>query len=194
MAGEHCSFHARAGRRDDGAQGSEPCHDTAAIPHPYPPGGAAAHLADLARQSAAGREIAVAVIDGPDPETDRLIGMVTLRLDGEGGAALGYVLGRAWWGRGLMTEAVRRVLVLARGYPDLERIEADVMVANTRSAVLTRLGFTETGRARKHFPARGREVEVRQFLLDLGNGRLASGKRLRYPPAEPESACPRNST
>lgn len=143
---------------------------TAAIPHPYPPGGAAAHLADLARESAAGREIAVAVIDGPDPETGSLIGMVTLRLDGEGGAALGYVLGRAWWGRGLMTEAVRRVLLLAREHPEIARIEADVMVFNTRSAaVLTRLGFTETGRARAAFPARGREVEVRQFLLNLGN-------------------------
>ncbi|KYO52621.1 GNAT family N-acetyltransferase [Tistrella mobilis] len=142
---------------------------TAAIPHPYPPGGAAAHLADLARESAAGREIAVAVIDGPDPETGRLIGMVTLRLDGEGGAALGYVLGRAWWGRGLMTEAVRRVLLLAREHPEIARIEADVMVPNTRSAaVLTRLGFTETGRARAAFPARGREVEVRQFIRDLG--------------------------
>ena len=141
---------------------------TAAIPHPYPPNGAAAHLVDLARRGATGQEIAFAIINGPDPETGSLIGMVTLRLDGKGAAALGYVLGRAWWGRGVMSEAVRRVLVLARDHPEIARIEADVMVPNTRSAaVLTRLGFTETGRARADFPARGREVEVRQFLLNL---------------------------
>lgn len=146
---------------------------TAAIPHPYPPGGAAAHLADLARRQARGHEHAFAIIAGIAPETGPLIGMITLRPDIDDGdgrtAELGYVLGRDWWGQGIATAAGRKVLVIARDRLALARIAADVKHDNHRSAaVLHRLGFTETGRRMTHWPARGGMVLVRRFVLNLG--------------------------
>jgi RimJ/RimL family protein N-acetyltransferase len=150
---------------------------TAAIPHPYPPGGAAAHLADLARRQAGGLEHAFAIIAGIAPETAPgtapLIGMITLRPDIDDGdgrtAELGYVLGRDWWGQGIATAAGRKVLVIARDQLALARLAADVKHDTHRSAaVLHHLGFTETGRRMKHWPARGGMVLVRQFVLNLG--------------------------
>ena len=149
---------------------------TAAIPHPYPPGGAAAHLADLARRQAEGREHAFAIIAGSGPEAGPLIGMITLRPDIDGGnddgdareADLGYVLGRDWWGRGIATAAAREALAIARDQLALARIAADVRHDNHRSAaVLSRLGFTETGRRMTYWPARGGMVLVRRFVLVL---------------------------
>ncbi|MFD0387642.1 GNAT family N-acetyltransferase [Tistrella bauzanensis] len=125
---------------------------------------------------AAGREHAFAIIDGIAPETGPgtgpLIGMMTLRPDiddGDGRTAdLGYVLGRDWWGRGIATAAGRKVLVVARDQLALARIAADVKHDNHRSAaVLRRLGFTETGRRMKYWPARGGMVLVRRFVLVL---------------------------
>jgi RimJ/RimL family protein N-acetyltransferase len=51
-------------------------------------------------------------------EADVAIGMVDLRLEGHA-ASLGYVLARAAWGRGYMTEAVKAV---ARHLPRLGRL------------------------------------------------------------------------
>lgn len=57
------------------------------------------------------------------------------------GAEFGYTLGRAWWGRGLATEAGRLCLDAVNGF-DLPRITAVVDPANPASAgVLRKLGF-----------------------------------------------------
>jgi ribosomal-protein-alanine N-acetyltransferase len=57
-------------------------------------------------------------------------------------AELGYDLDPAWWGRGLMSEALGAVLEFAFGPMQVERVEATVMVGNDRSTrLLERAGF-----------------------------------------------------
>jgi ribosomal-protein-alanine N-acetyltransferase len=67
------------------------------------------------------------------------------------GAELGYDLAPAYWGRGLMTEALDTVLEYGFGALDLVRIEAVTVADNTRSQhLLTRLGFVQEGVLRRH--------------------------------------------
>ena len=86
-----------------------------------------------------------AVADG---ETDAMMGTVTLAGWDRNNrrADLGFILARAFWGRGLATEAVRRVLTFAFGEMGLHRVEADVDPENEASlALLERLGFRREG-------------------------------------------------
>ena len=60
---------------------------------------------------------------------------------------LGYAFGRAFWGRGLATEAGRAVLAEAFGPLGLERVVAVTMPVNLGSQrVLAKLGFVPAGR------------------------------------------------
>lgn len=84
-----------------------------------------------------------------DAETDRLVGTAMLlrwKRD-HGRAELAYLLGRAHWGHGLASEAVRAVLAFGFSAMRLHRVEADVDPENGASlALLARLGFREEGR------------------------------------------------
>jgi RimJ/RimL family protein N-acetyltransferase len=58
----------------------------------------------------------------------------------------GYVLGRAWWGQGLMTEALRTVVAWAFAQPDVFRIGSFCDVENAGSArVMEKAGLTREG-------------------------------------------------
>ena len=84
-----------------------------------------------------------------DAETDALVGTVTLYAwdRTHRRAEIGFLLGRAHWGRGLASEAVRAVLAFAFAEMGLHRVEADVDPQNGASlALLARLGFREEGR------------------------------------------------
>lgn len=57
-------------------------------------------------------------------------------------AEIGYDLSSAWWGQGLMTEAITPVIRVGFELMGLELIEATADPANVRSArLLERLGF-----------------------------------------------------
>ncbi|WP_006247413.1 GNAT family N-acetyltransferase [Mycolicibacterium tusciae] len=59
----------------------------------------------------------------------------------------GYYLGRQWWGRGYMSEAVRLVLDSARSDPAVYHVSAHCYADNAASAqVLKRSGLTLAGR------------------------------------------------
>jgi [ribosomal protein S5]-alanine N-acetyltransferase len=74
-----------------------------------------------------------------------VIGMIGLRPAGHK-ADIGYVLGRRFWGRGLMPEAGRAVLAEAFRDEGVHRIWAVCDVENTASArVLDKLGMTREG-------------------------------------------------
>lgn len=63
----------------------------------------------------------------------------------------GYYLGRQWWGRGLMSEAVQLVLDSAESDPAVYRVSAYCHVDNTASArVLERGGLTLEGLLRRY--------------------------------------------
>ena len=63
----------------------------------------------------------------------------------------GYYLGRSWWGRGYMSEAVRLLLGKAQTDPTVYRVSAYCHVDNTASArVLQRSGLEYEGRLRRY--------------------------------------------
>jgi ribosomal-protein-alanine N-acetyltransferase len=61
-------------------------------------------------------------------------------------ASIGYDLARAYWGRGIMPEAVRAMLDFGFARMALNRVEADASAANRASIrVLQKLGFQSEG-------------------------------------------------
>ena len=103
-----------------------------------------------------------------DKASDRAIGTALLfRLEeGSARAELGYALGRAHWGRGLMHEALSALLGRAFGAMALRRIEAEVDVRNAASAqLLRRLGFAREGLLRQRWVAKGEARDVEMFGL-----------------------------
>ena len=82
-------------------------------------------------------------------------------------AELGYSLGRAYWGRGYATEAVRAMLDHA-GPLGLRQLDAYSFIDNPASArVLEKAGFTELGVVVRRYPARGGQREVRHYRKKL---------------------------
>ena len=75
---------------------------------------------------------------------------------------LGYVLGSEYWGRGIVTEAVKMAAksVFAER-ENLERIEALVDVDNVGSQrVLEKVGFQREGVLRKYYELKGKVRET----------------------------------
>lgn len=79
---------------------------------------------------------------------------------GPKGPILGYWLGRPFWNRGIMTEAVLASLDWFFDTVAVDTIVSGVFHFNTASlAIQTKLGFTETGRSTLLCLARDAEVE-----------------------------------
>jgi [ribosomal protein S5]-alanine N-acetyltransferase len=91
-------------------------------------------------------------------------------------AELGYVLGRAHWGKGLMHEALSSLIAHAFESQGLRRLEAEVNPTNARSCrLLERLGFKNEGRLRKRWIAKGAVYDTLFYGL----------LREEWPPAQP---------
>lgn len=91
-------------------------------------------------------------------EDDRVIGTCTLSSLSESNrrAEIGYALGRAWWGKGYMKEALPALLRFAFSTLDLHRIEADVDPRNTASLrSVESLGFRREGYLRERYFVNG---------------------------------------
>jgi ribosomal-protein-alanine N-acetyltransferase len=72
-------------------------------------------------------------------------------------AETGYELRRAYWRRGIMTEAMSAILTYGFTELGLHRIEAVIDDANVRSkGLLLKLGFTYEGNLRQRYFFRGR--------------------------------------
>ncbi len=98
-----------------------------------------------------------------DKALDHAIGTVLLfRWDvASARAELGYALGRAHWGRGVMREALAALIGFAFDGLKLKRLEAEVNPANTASlALLQRLGFQQEGVLRERWAAKGQPYDV----------------------------------
>jgi ribosomal-protein-alanine N-acetyltransferase len=113
----------------------------------------------LVRDIRAGYRSGESVQFGIEQRSDRaLIGTCTLFHfhPGSRRAEIGYALGAAYWGRGLMHEALQRLLLYAFDDLDLNRLEADIDPRNTASArSLARLGFTKEGFLRERWIVAG---------------------------------------
>ncbi|HWH82013.1 MAG TPA: GNAT family N-acetyltransferase [Burkholderiaceae bacterium] len=92
-------------------------------------------------------------------------------------AELGYVLGRAHWGHGLMREALVALLGCAFGALALRRIEAEIDPRNAASLrLIERLGFAREGLLRQRWVAKGeaRDVVIHGLLADEWRSRRAA--------------------
>ncbi|HYZ68556.1 MAG TPA: GNAT family N-acetyltransferase [Mycobacterium sp.] len=78
----------------------------------------------------------------------------------------GYYLGRPWWGRGFMSEAVQLLLDKAQRDPTVYRLTAHCHVDNTASArLLERSGLTLEGRLVRYAVLPNISAEPQDCLL-----------------------------
>ncbi|KAL2463896.1 Acyl-CoA N-acyltransferase (NAT) superfamily protein [Forsythia ovata] len=82
-------------------------------------------------------------------------------------AELGYVLGSKYWGKGIVTTAVKMAAAsVFVEWPHLERLEAVVAVENMGSQrVLEKAGFTREGVLRKYYLLKGKPKDAVIFSL-----------------------------
>lgn len=72
------------------------------------------------------------------------------RMDHRG--SVGFDLARAYWGRGIMPEALRGILRFGFEQMGLNRVEADASVYNTQSQrTLQKVGFRQEGHLREQY-------------------------------------------
>ncbi|PIN22569.1 Amino-acid N-acetyltransferase [Handroanthus impetiginosus] len=83
---------------------------------------------------------------------------------------LGYVLAHKYWGKGIVTRAVKMVVnTIFNEWPHLERLQAVVNVENKGSQrVLEKAGFEKEGVLKKYVVLKGKTVDVVMFSF-LGN-------------------------
>lgn len=81
-------------------------------------------------------------------------------------ASMGYDLARAYWGQGIMTEAIAAVIEFGFERMGLNRIEADADTRNIASGrVLEKLGFQREGLQREQFFDGGSFYDLQLFAL-----------------------------
>jgi RimJ/RimL family protein N-acetyltransferase len=119
----------------------------------------------MAKLQAEGSALQFVVVDRA---SDVAVGSILVfRFDAPSARAeLGYTLGRAWWGRGYMSEALTAFIEQAVSAMALRRLEAQVNSANARSGqLLRRLGFMREGLLRQRWLHRGEPVDVEMYGL-----------------------------
>jgi RimJ/RimL family protein N-acetyltransferase len=81
-------------------------------------------------------------------------------------AETGYELNRAFWGKGIMTEAVSAILTYGFTELGLHRVEAIIDIVNERSkGLLLKLGFTYEGNLRQRYFFRNHFEDEHYFGL-----------------------------
>ncbi len=79
---------------------------------------------------------------------------------------IGYTLSRLYWNRGIMTEAVKKVLEYGFEKMELDEIEANTIVANEQSArVLKKAGMKLVKTINGHIVVKGDLVNINLFSI-----------------------------
>jgi ribosomal-protein-alanine N-acetyltransferase len=107
-------------------------------------------------------------------EDDQLLGACGLGAwDREAAQAeIGYELARAYWGQGLMPEALQAIVRFGFETMGLQRIVAEVMLDNTSSCrLLNKVGFQTEGILEKRGFWKGEYHDLRLFTLTCYAGR-----------------------
>lgn len=79
---------------------------------------------------------------------------------------IGYDLMQAYWGQGIMTEALRTILSYGFEYMYLNRVQAMVNPGNDRSiSILRKVGFQYEGRLREYGYWKGKFWDLHTFSL-----------------------------
>jgi ribosomal-protein-alanine N-acetyltransferase len=99
-----------------------------------------------------------------------LVGAIELRLDGDEGE-VGFIIGRSYWGHGIVPEAVAGIIEFARAHLKLQRIRGQCDLENLQSArVFEKCGFQSLGIARQAVLHPQMSPELRdsqRFVLEL---------------------------
>lgn len=81
-------------------------------------------------------------------------------------AELGYYLAEEYWGRGIMTEAVKQICEYVFCKSDILRIYAEPFAHNTASCrVLEKAGFECEGTLRKNAVKNGKVMDMKMYSL-----------------------------
>ena len=81
-------------------------------------------------------------------------------------AEMGYYIAEEYWGKGVMTEAVKQMCGYIFNYTDIVRIFAEPFAFNTASCrVLEKAGFALEGTLRKNAIKNGRLVDMKMYAL-----------------------------
>lgn len=81
-------------------------------------------------------------------------------------AELGYYIAEEYWGKGLMTEAVRQICAYVFSHSDILRIFADPFAYNLASCrVLEKAGFQYEGTLRSNAEKNGQVIDMRMYAL-----------------------------
>jgi len=146
------------------------------VPHPYPDGLAESWIASHRDAWAQGHGITWAIT-----ERGEVVGAVSLRwVRRHDHAELGYWLGRDHWGRGLAVEAAAAAIDWCFTELGCERVFAQHLDGNQRSArVLVKLGMTAEGVRRHHIKKAGRYHDTAQYgiLRDEHRARRRAASR-----------------
>lgn len=138
---------------------------TAQLPHPYTRADAEAFIGSVLAGDVDGYTYAITIA-----ETGQLIGMCGVsRPARHAGLAVGYWLGRAFWGKGYASEAATAVVDLAFRVTGTGVIYAGCRTNNTRSRqVLLKQGFERIGVEQTDTVAAG-TVATERYRLDREN-------------------------
>lgn len=99
-------------------------------------------------------------------DTDTPIGSISVNLIEPGKALFGYVLGRAHWGKGYMTEALRYLVDWALAQPEIHRAWAFCDIDNPASArVMEKAGMVREGILRRWHVAPNISAEPRDCIV-----------------------------
>lgn len=98
--------------------------------------------------------------------SDEVIGMISGRRPVGYSVEIGYCMGRRWWGKGLMSEALDMLMATLDGDREVYRVWATCNVDNDRSTrLLQRAGFLLEGRLTRHAVYPNLGPEPRDSLL-----------------------------
>ncbi len=91
-----------------------------------------------------------------------VVGMLSCRRTAPHSVEIGYCLGKRWWGKGLLSEALDMLLHALEADPQIYRVSATCSPDNQRSTrLLERAGFFLEGRLARHvvYPTMGPEPQ-----------------------------------
>jgi RimJ/RimL family protein N-acetyltransferase len=136
---------------------------TTSIPHPFPRGAAEAFLDRMSRAEPA-REGIFAV----ESHDEGFAGILGFHPGERGAPEIGYWLGRPFWGRGLMTEAVIAALQWAgRGWGKRYVLSGHFADNPASGQVLIKAGFLYTGDVTPRFSMARGEIAATRMMVWL---------------------------
>ena len=123
------------------------------------------YLEYLGNRYSAGMFYDWAVIYEPDCKMIGTCGFTAFNCTSDS-AEVGYVLNPEYWGKGIATEALTRVLQFAFEELKLHRVEARFMEDNDASRkILERFGFTDDTRKKESIAKRGKVQKILTYSL-----------------------------